>query len=57
MANLRYLDKLSCVGLRAMHLVAASACICDLEPGALLLPSKASALRGHPAHLQSPRGG
>jgi hypothetical protein len=23
-----------------MHLVAALACICDLEPGALLLPSK-----------------
>jgi hypothetical protein len=23
-----------------MHLVAAPACICDLEPGALLLPSK-----------------
>ena len=37
MQNHRYL---SCVGLRAMHLVAAPACICDLEPGALLLPFK-----------------
>ena len=38
--NLRFLDKLTCVGVRAMHLVAAPVCICDLEPGALLLPSK-----------------
>ena len=37
--NLRYLDKLFCVGSRAMHLVAAPAYICDLEPDALLLPS------------------
>jgi hypothetical protein len=40
MQNLRYLDKLSCVGMCAMHLVAAPACTCDLEPRALLLPSK-----------------